>query len=47
VVSTSFIGALPADERAEVERRIRELAATLPPVFDYPYLSRLWLYRAL
>lgn len=46
VLSTSFIAALPHDERIAVEGEARELAESLPPAFDYPYLSRLWLYRA-
>lgn len=46
VLSTSFIAALGEAQRADVERQARDLAASLPEAFEYPYLSRLWLYRA-
>lgn len=46
VLSTSFIASLPDQPRDEVERQVRQLAVSLPATFDYPYISRLWLYQA-
>lgn len=39
ILSTSFIAALPDDERDSVALEAADLAATLPDSFDYPYVS--------
>jgi SAM-dependent methyltransferase len=45
VLSTSFIASLPDRPRRRVEAQATELAASLPETFDYPYVTRMWLYR--
>lgn len=45
VVSTSFIAALSPAEQAPVIRVVREIVANLGPSFDYPYVSRLVIWR--
>lgn len=39
VLSTSYIAAAPAEERARVEAGVRAIAAELPPEFDLPYVT--------
>jgi SAM-dependent methyltransferase len=47
VMSTSFIAALSPEEGAVVRAQAQDLAATLPEQFDYPYITRIWTYRAV
>jgi SAM-dependent methyltransferase len=49
--SVSVVGALPADRRAAVLDRVRELARTHPDLagrawFGFPYVTRVWWCRA-
>jgi ubiquinone/menaquinone biosynthesis C-methylase UbiE len=43
VLSISFIGTLPADARAEVERQVRALARTAEGPIRLPYMTELYL----
>jgi SAM-dependent methyltransferase len=43
VLSISFIGALPLDERREVEERVRALARTAERPIRLPYMTELYL----
>ena len=43
--STSFIAALDEAERRSVETRVRELVAPLGDTFDFPYSSRIHVWR--
>ncbi len=45
ILSTSFVAALPDDERVEVAAEAAEIAAGLPPTFDYPYVTRSLVLR--
>lgn len=45
IFSTSFIGALGGEEAALVRAKAEALVSTLPEVFDYPYITRIWAYR--
>jgi SAM-dependent methyltransferase len=49
--SVSVVGALPADRRAAVLDRVRQLARTHPDLagrawFGFPYVTRVWWCRA-
>jgi SAM-dependent methyltransferase len=39
VLSTSYIAARPAEARADIEHRVRTLAAELPAVIELPYVT--------
>lgn len=39
VLSTSYIASAPEDERQRVETGVRSIAASLPAVFDLPYVT--------
>ncbi len=45
VLSTSFIAALSPADQASVVQEVREIVANLGPSFEYPYVSRLVIWR--
>jgi hypothetical protein len=52
VASTSFIAALPDEQRARVEEQVRALARSHPDLkgretFGFPYLTEVYVYEAV
>ncbi|HJT38440.1 MAG TPA: class I SAM-dependent methyltransferase [Actinomycetota bacterium] len=52
VDSTSFIAALPVEERAQVDEQVRALARDHPDLtgkdaFDFPYVTEIYVYEAV
>jgi SAM-dependent methyltransferase len=45
MLSISFVAALPAADRAEVEARLRAVAAPLGPQFAFPYSTHVYTCR--
>jgi ubiquinone/menaquinone biosynthesis C-methylase UbiE len=47
IASISFVAAAPADQRAEVERKLRELAASTGDRVEFPYVTDVCVSRAV
>ena len=45
--SVSFVAAASSEARAELDARLRELAARLGGVFDFPYVTDVYVSRAV
>jgi SAM-dependent methyltransferase len=47
IASVSFVAAAPAERRAELERRLREVATAQGGRVDFPYLTEVYVSRAV
>ena len=47
IASVSFVAAAPPEQRADVDRRLREIAAEQGGAIDFAYLTEVYVSRAL
>jgi hypothetical protein len=45
IASVSFVAAAPADDRAELDRKLREVVAAHGGVVDFPYVTEVYVSR--
>jgi SAM-dependent methyltransferase len=45
IASVSYVAAAPAEQRAELDRKLREVVAAQGGVVDFPYVAEVYLSR--